>query len=43
MKEYCIYIKQGLGKTYILNTFSNIESAKLKVLDKLDTDSPSGI
>ena len=33
MKEYCIYIKQGAAKPYILNTYNNIQSAKEKLYD----------
>lgn len=32
-KEYCIYIRQGEGTPYILNTFDDIEKAKFKLYE----------
>lgn len=35
MKEYCILIKNKNGTPYILDSFNNIENAKLKLLDMI--------
>lgn len=42
MKEYCIYIRQGAGKPYILNTFNNLDNAKLKVLELVELEEERG-
>ena len=35
MKEYGIYIRQGEGKPYILQTFNDIDLAKIKLYEML--------
>ncbi len=35
MKEYGIYIRQGEGKPYILQTFNDIDLAKIKLYEIL--------
>ena len=35
MKEYCIYIRQGDGKPYILQTFKDIDLAKIKLYEMI--------
>ena len=38
MKEYSIYIRQGEGKPYILDTFTNIDLAKIKLYDMVSLE-----
>lgn len=42
MKEYCIYIRQGLAKPYVLHTFNNINSAKIKLFDMISLEDMRG-
>lgn len=38
MKEYCILIKNKNGFPYILDTFDNIDTAKLKLIDMISLE-----
>lgn len=38
LKEYCIFVRQGEGKPYMLHTFNNINSAKLKLYEMISLE-----
>ena len=38
MKEYSIYIRQGEGKPYVLDTFTDIDLAKIKLYDMVSLE-----
>lgn len=35
MKEYCIYIRHGKGRPYMLQTFNDIDLAKIKLYEMI--------
>ena len=38
MKEYCIYVRNGGGMPYILNTYNDLNSAKIKLYDMISLE-----
>lgn len=38
MKEYCIYVRNGGGMPYILNTYKDLNSAKIKLYDMISLE-----
>ena len=38
MKEYCIYIRNGGGMPYILNTFKDLNTAKIKLYEMISLE-----